>query len=926
MNLIELLRAKSEREGEEGKNILLKDHIIEALERLRQLKTFIKANKSAITYETVKDKNFFTSLSIAVILHDLGKITYDFQRRLHDTDSDEWEVLKELLKPSMGIKIRHEILSALWASIVLNDSDAGDWKVWFSKIRTAILLHHYNEYYIGEKDLIEIVQSYLESIEKYLKFITEEKDKLNEFLTSVLDEIGSKFGDSDPIIRGADIIRENLDLKRAEELLTKIKNRDDDISTFAEFYEIDNENPDYDFLVFLGCLRRCDYSASGEVDLEGMKGKVIKLEEMFKDIDRKIEEKIGKEPDWQKQIVEKIEPLKSAVLIAPTGAGKTEFALLWNAKNARKMIYTLPLRVALNDLFWRFKDKYFDKDAIDILHSTAFIEYLEEEQEGRAISLDKKLTASKILSSPILLTTPDQVFLTSLNYYGSDKVIAVYPLSSIVIDEIQTYNPEMASIIIKTLQTVQKLGGVVLIMTATLPPYFKPFFFNDESKKYEIPEKFKLKFEKIDTRIIKDNVKNYNLKRHKIEVVEDGLTEYKKEKTGYSIEVKESKLDEYLKKYDGKNIFVVLNNVSKAIEVYKRIENRYPNVFLLHSRLIEKEKSRRIDLINLILKLQKFKEKSCENKEEVLKKIEELRLDFEKIDTNKPVIVIATQIIEASVDLDFDVMLTEVSPIDSQVQRWGRVHRNRNYDYNENQSNIIVFVGKKDKNGEIKVDRGTRAIYDRRVIEKTIEILKEYEGDVLTYDTEKEMIGKVFDKVVEVENPDIIKSLGNTATLKDIYVAEIKRNLDFLKYFSVEKKSQAQQLFRRIAGFQVVIPEIMRKDGDDVDKAFAEVIEDPRSSKMTWREIMDKLREKGFNLDGNKNEWKWKLKKRLYQYSLNVPVFYWENLERIITHEFKGFYVLKVAGDIAKELQKYGLEKNAVKGIAKKLEEEIETL
>ncbi len=60
---------------------------------------------------------------------------------------------------------------------------------------------------------------------------------------------------------------------------------------------------------------------------------------------------------------------KSLIFIAPTGSGKTEFALLWAEMNRRKLIYTLPLRVALNDLFSRFrnsKDGYFKKEFVDI--------------------------------------------------------------------------------------------------------------------------------------------------------------------------------------------------------------------------------------------------------------------------------------------------------------------------------------------------------------------------------------------------------------------------------------------------------------------------------------------------------------------------------------------------------------------------------
>ena len=884
MNLIELLRAKSEKEGEEGKNILLKDHIIEALERLKQLNNFIEVNRSAITNEILKDEKFFTALAIAVILHDLGKITYDFQKRLHNTESEEWSKLKEFLKPSHGVDVRHEILSAIWASIVLSDSNAGEWKEWFSKIRTAILLHHYNEYYIGEKDLMEIVQSYLESVEKYLEFILTKKGDLNKFLNDLLDDVSKKFHSSNPILNGMEIIKNNIRLEGVEELLNKIRDHDDDLSTFAEFYEIDNENPDYNFLVFLGCLRRCDYSASGEVDIEGVKGEVIKLEEIFKNIDEKIKRKIEKEPEWQKQVVEKVEPLKSVVLIAPTGAGKTEFALLWNAKNARKLIYTLPLRVALNDLFWRFKNDYFDKDTVNILHSTAFIEYLEEEQKSKTLDVDKKLTTSKILSSPILLTTPDQVFLTSLNYYGSDKVISVYPLSSIVIDEIQTYDPEMASIIIKTLQIVKELQGVVLVMTATLPPYFEPFL-ND------------LNFEKINTKGVE--IKNYNRRRHKIDVIEDYLVMYKKDRDGYYIEVNKEKLKEYIEKYEGQNLFVVLNNVSKAIEVYKKLEKEHHNVFLLHSRLIEKEKSERIRKIKELMK-------------------------------KDQVIVVSTQIIEASVDLDFDAMLTEVSPIDSQVQRWGRVHRNRNYDYSKDRPNIVVFIGQKGENGEPKIDIGTSKIYDKRVVEATIEILEKHKGELLGYEEEQHMIEEVFNQPAKTVDPEISKILTKMSvknpTLKDLYIAEIKRNLDFLKYFSVEKKNQAQRLFRRIVGVQVVVPEIMKIDGDEVDKVLAKIIEDPSSNKMTWKEIIDKIKENGLNLDGDENKEKWKLKKSLHEYSINVPVFYWEDLERVATHEFKGFYVLKVSGDTAEKLQKYGLEKNAVDEIAKKLEEETEIL
>jgi len=60
------------------------------------------------------------------------------------------------------------------------------------------------------------------------------------------------------------------------------------------------------------------------------------------------------------------------------------------------------------------------------------------------------------------------------------------------------------------------------------------------------------------------------------------------------------------------------------------------------------------------------------------------------------VILVATQVVEASVDADFDFMVTEISPIDSQIQRWGRVFRSRDDEYTAKSPNIVIFAGKTD--------------------------------------------------------------------------------------------------------------------------------------------------------------------------------------------------------------------------------------
>ena len=430
--LINILRAKSK--SEDPENFLFIDHVKEILKRVEQLYNFVIKNKEAIDYHPIRNERFFEYLAVASIIHDFGKINYEFQKKLfrrEERHNSDWKYLDSFFKHFKKSNVnypRHEIISALWSAFLLGNEK------WDKEVRTALLLHHYNEYFIGEKNLMEIIYDYYDGVVTYLEFIKEKPKELKSFIDSLLSAIEDEFSDFKIASSALQILRNNTTLEKANELLEGIKSHEDDLSGFAEFYEIENSKSDYyDFLVFLGCLRRCDYSSRGGVEIESDNVPEV-YEGLSEKIERKIKE-ISKSPYiWQKDIIRKVKTKKSTVLVAPTGSGKTEFALLLAEQNKAKLIYTVPLRVALNDLFMRFggfDGIYFEKEFVDILHSTSFIEYLKEERESKDLDIDKKLTSAKLLSSPILLTTPDQVFLTSLNYYGSDKVMSVYPLSLI---------------------------------------------------------------------------------------------------------------------------------------------------------------------------------------------------------------------------------------------------------------------------------------------------------------------------------------------------------------------------------------------------------------------------------------------------------------------------------------------------------------
>ena len=332
-DLIEVLRAKSV----DQENYLLKDHLKEAVRRVLQLHEFIKENNDSFNYNMVVNDEIFEKLIVGAILHDLGKIDYTFQKKVFNRDEKEfedWISLKTFLNALNNSQIRyprHEILSTVWSTFLIGNTKLD------KEIRTAILLHHYNEYFIAEKDLMGIIYNYRTAVTSYLKFINKNSEVIKNFLINLFKYIKDEFSNSVITISAIESLKDEMDMNKISLLIEKINSHEDDISEFAEFYDIENDNPDYDFLVLLGFLRRCDYSSSGGVRIEHKE-----LKNVFKGLSGHIKANIAKNNKkvylWQKDVLKNVNTEKSLIFIAPTGSGKTEFALLWAEKNKRKLM------------------------------------------------------------------------------------------------------------------------------------------------------------------------------------------------------------------------------------------------------------------------------------------------------------------------------------------------------------------------------------------------------------------------------------------------------------------------------------------------------------------------------------------------------------------------------------------------------------
>ncbi|WP_378955884.1 CRISPR-associated helicase Cas3' [Pelosinus sp. sgz500959] len=536
------------------------------------------------------------------------------------------------------------------------------------------------------------------------------------------------------------------------------------------------------YLVIKGLLNRVDYAASAGIEnieedyYEDGVGLTQKVHNMFAIKGHNLR-------PVQQYMLENRE--KNLVVIAATGIGKTEASLLWIGDS--KGFYTLPLKVSINAIFERIiKEVAYQK--VGLLHSDALSYHLHEQSNNDMDSAHVAYTCAKLLSKTLTVTTIDQLFKFVFRYNGGEMALATLSYSRLIIDEIQMYSKELVAIILVALKTITDLGGSFAIVTATFPPVLFKFM-----------EKLKIPVE-----CSKTSFHSEFSKRHRIKLLEG---------TDFDYEI----IAELAKK---KKVLIIANTVSRAQRIYDKIKSNKLknkqdiNVQLLHSSFIKKH--RKI-LEDQILKF------APNNKEKR---------------SDQPGIWISTQIVEASLDIDFDVLFTEMCTIDSLLQRLGRVYRSRFYDLVD-EPNIFILDG---KNGYGKV-------VDPELYKFSLAAVQAFDGQLLEEsddkDLKQEMIYMVYDPKC---NPEIWGSK---------YCREIDKKIDTLinlKMYEMDKKD-VQREFRDIQT-KTIIPESiynMLKQNGDITR-WGKEIEDPSTSNQRKQLIKDEILQYTINLSHYENE------------------------------------------------------------------------
>jgi len=348
---------------------------------------------------------------------------------------------------------------------------------------------------------------------------------------------------------------------------------------------------------------------------------------------------------------------RSAVLIAPTGSGKTEAASYWALGDGKypipRLFYTLPFQASMNAMFARLRDeaKGFGAQAVGLQHGRAL-----QAMYARLIDQETGLTgsASKVTESrrsgtvsaqvayseaawaknvnllharPIKVFSPYQMLKAAFQLRGFEAMLADYTQAAFIFDEIHAYEPKRLALILAMVKFLREsYGARFFIMSATFPQIIR-------SKLIAALGPHKT--------IVADNRVFEKFRRHRLALSDGDLLEDGIERIVGDVK-------------KGNGVLACVNTVRRAQLVRdKLVELGLPRdqVLLIHSRYITKHR--------------------IEREKEIMQRC---GIDVDRRE-QPGFVLVATQVVEVSLNIDLDTIYSDPAPLEALLQRFGRVNR-----------------------------------------------------------------------------------------------------------------------------------------------------------------------------------------------------------------------------------------------------------
>lgn len=520
----------------------------------------------------------------------------------------------------------------------------------------------------------------------------------------------------------------------------------------------------------------------------------------------------------RKTVIQKLEQRhilqqKIFTLTAPTGVGKTLTALDFALKLREKIyqtekylpqiIYALPF---INIIEQGLDEYQKTMPGVNILAHYQYADIFEnvinkrnDNEEENDTDYHKKLMQLDTWQSDIVITSFVQFFQTLIG--NRNKILKKFNHLAgaiIILDEVQTLRLEQIPLIGASLYYLSKFLGIrILLMTATKPKIFELAYreiLKDEKNINSLDEQDKHFFNNGKPEyleLLHDNKNIYeSYKRTKI--VPRITSRLKDEQ-----EFIEHIFDKEWSERKRPSCLIVVNKVSRSISLHDSVkeylaENNLSNpLYYLSTNIVP------CDRLKIIKKIK-----------------EDLNPKFP--------ILISTQVVEAGVDLDFDMGFRDLAPIDSIVQVAGRINRQANPQEPE-RKHLPLFV----------IDFGDcEKIY----------------GTITKQQSSKALLQKEGNEFLEAEYLNIVNDYFSTVSDKSSfdYSRDIFEAMKTLRYDGGENSVSSFEIIKEQKNVYSVYVEV-DEAATDAKKAFLEMINATKEDANDLKQDFDKHFKKDFN-------------------------------------------------------------------------------
>ncbi len=451
------------------------------------------------------------------------------------------------------------------------------------------------------------------------------------------------------------------------------------------------------------------------------------------------------------------------IIEAPMGEGKTEAGLWladrWAVRLGQRGFYVaLPTQATSNQMFDRvtaFLEKRFPAETLNVqlLHghaalSAAFSELKQEgyrvfkpvgigaEGSGRedaSIAAAEWFTYRKRgLLAPFGVGTVDQILLAALQ--TRHVFVRLFGLAhkTVVIDEVHAYDTYMSQLLDILIQWLAALGASVVLLSATLPDARRRELaraYMQGTERGALTDVPDARYPRITavgasgTALVVEIPTSAGVRREfEIVPVPSLLAD------GFSLGPRlRAKLT------GGGTAVVICNTVQRAQEVYRLLKPFFPEIAsdgapeldLLHARFLWEDRADREARV-----LRRFGKP-------------EATVGDQPVCRPERAVLVATQIVEQSLDLDFDLMVSDLAPIDLLLQRSGRLHRHSRPGRPIAKPELWLTEPESIKGGVPTFDSGSSVVYFPHILLRTWLTLRD-RGTVRGPDEVEELIEAVY--------------------------------------------------------------------------------------------------------------------------------------------------------------------------------------